>query len=159
MAPSPAAKPLGVGQKVPEFEATTSSGSVLTRQSLLGHPTVVYFYPKARSLGCTLEAREFARSHAEFGAAGAPVIGVSVDSRASQSRFREECALPFDLVADEDGRLSRAFGVLSRWGFASRATFVLAADGSVADVFVSWRPKSHVARALSALRRLGTPPA
>lgn len=147
-----------VGGRVPEFSGTTDDGRTVTDAELRGRPAVLYFYPKASSVGCTLEAREFARHHAEFVAAGVRVIGVSIDAPADQSRFRTECSLPFDLLADASGEISRRFGVLGRLGMARRTTFLLDADGKVVEVVRSWRPALHVRRALARLRRAAPAP-
>jgi len=143
-----------VGDQVPEFSGTMDNGRTVSDAELRGRPAVLYFYPKASSLGCTIEAREFARHHAAFLAAGVRVVGVSVDAPDAQSRFRDSCSLPFDLVADASGEVSRRFGVLGRLGVARRTTFLLDPDGAIVEVVRSWRPALHVRRALA---RFGRP--
>lgn len=149
-------RPLRAGDRVPEFSGTTESGRTLGAADLLGHPSVLFFYPKAGSPGCSMESREFARHFAEFTASGVTVVGVSVDPPEAQQRFRESCGLPFELVADSDRSVSRRFGVLGRLGVARRTTFLLAADGTVLEVVRTWRPRRHVEVALA---RLVRPPA
>jgi thioredoxin-dependent peroxiredoxin len=144
---------LTVGDPLPEFSGTTESGTPLSRSDLLGRPTVLFFYPKAGSPGCTLETREFARRSAEFVGAGVRVVGVSVDRPEAQQRFRDQCQLPFPLLADADGSISRRFGVLGALGVARRTTFLLGADGHVLEVVRSWRPRRHVEVALDRLAR------
>lgn len=148
------------GDDVPEFAVSTDSGRTISRSDLLGHPTVLYFYPKAGSPGCSMESREFARHHSEFVAAGVRVIGVSVDPPDAQRTFREKCDLPFDLIADSGREMSARFGVLGVLGVARRTTFLLDADGRVVDVIRSWRPRLHTVVALQRLvgaRRPTTP--
>ena len=142
------APPPRTGDPIPEFSARSEGGRTVGRAELLGHPAVLYFYPKANSAGCSIEAREFARHYEEFRRAGVAVVGVSVDPVEAQRRFRERCALPFELIADVDGVLSGRFGVLGRIGMARRTTFLIGADGTVLEVVRSWRPKRHVERAL-----------
>jgi thioredoxin-dependent peroxiredoxin len=146
------------GERVPEFSGTTDDGRIVTSAELTGHPAVVYFYPKARSLGCSIEAREFARHHAEFVSAGVRVLGVSVDSVADQGRFRSECALPFELLADVSGDVTRRFGVASRFGWARRTTFLVGPTGIVERVVRSWRPAEHVRAAVSWMAQRSQPP-
>lgn len=153
---APSSRPIRPGEPVPEFSGTTVTGRTVDRSSLLGHPTILYFYPKANSPGCSTEAREFARHHAEFEAAGIRVVGVSVDSPEAQRRFRAGCQLPFELVADVDGELSRRFGVLGRLGLARRTTFLIGPTGTVTEVVRTWRPREHVRVALE--RLVGSPP-
>jgi thioredoxin-dependent peroxiredoxin len=145
---SPTSRTLRAGDPLPEFSGRTESGQVISRADLLGHTTVLYFYPKANSAGCTMEAREFARHHDAFRAAGVTVLGVSVDPPEAQQRFRERCDLPFELIADVDRAVSARFGVLGRLGMARRTTFFVGPDGVIFDVVQTWRPRRHVELAL-----------
>jgi thioredoxin-dependent peroxiredoxin len=154
----PAHRQLRVGDALPEFAGTTDSGGSVSRSDLLGRPAVVFFYPKAGSPGCSIESREFARRHGDFAAAGATIVGVSVDPAEAQQRFRESCGLPFRLLADADGTISRRFGVLGALRLARRTTFVIAPDGSIVDVIRTWRPGRHAELALERVRRLRAPP-
>ena len=147
------------GDPLPEFSGRTDSGSTVERSALIGRPTVLFFYPKAGSPGCSIESREFARLLPEFTAAGVRVVGVSVDPAAAQQRFREKCDLPFDLIADEDRSISRRFGVLGALGVARRTTFLVGADGRVLEVVRSWRPRRHPEAAIARLVRGTTTPA
>ncbi len=149
----PRTSPVRAGEAVPEFAAATATGTPFARSELLGKTTVLYFYPKANSLGCSMEAREFAKHVPEFEALGASIVGVSVDTAGDQQKFQETCSLPFPLVADADRSVSRAFGVLGMLGVAKRVTFVVGPDGKVLDVIDSWRPGVHTRAALKRLRR------
>lgn len=147
--------PLRAGEAVPEFSAAATDGTTFSRGDLLGKLTVLYFYPKAGSAGCSMEAREFSRRLPEFSAAGAHVVGVSVDPVGDQRDFQKECELGFPLLADPDRRVSRSFGVLGLLGTARRVTFVIGPDGAVRDVVDSWRPGLHVREALRRLPAKG----
>jgi len=140
---------LRAGSRLPAFSGATDDGRPVTDVELRGHPAVLYFYPKASSLGCTLEAREFARHHTELAAAGVRVVGISIDTPGAQARFRSECGLPFDLVADAGGEVSQRFGVRGRLGLARRTTFLVDPEGTVLEVVRSWRPLVHVRRTLA----------
>ena len=96
------------GDAAPEFEAPTGGGSKLRLSTLRGRTVVLYFFPKAGSLGCTHESKRFAARYPEFQANGTEIVGVSVDSVEEQGKFASDCALPFPLVADIDQRIARA---------------------------------------------------
>lgn len=146
---------LEVGQVAPDFSGPTADGSRFSLSSYRGHPLVLYFYPKANTTGCTIEARGFTEHFAEFQRAGVAVVGVSVDSVDSQHRFAEKCSIPFPLVADPDKTIARQYGVLGLLGLAKRVTFFLDADGRVAEVVEGMMPGPHIRRAVE---RLGVPP-
>jgi len=148
----PRVGPVRAGEPLPDFSGRTSSGATVSRRDLLGHPAVLFFYPKAGSPGCSIESREFARLHEQFAAAGVRVVGISVDSLSAQARFRETCELPFELVGDAEGEIGRRFGVLGALGMARRTTFLVDAEGRIVEVIRTWRPRRH---AEAALERLG----
>jgi peroxiredoxin Q/BCP len=139
------------GDLLPDFAGTTASGATISRSDLRGRPAVLFFYPRAGSPGCSLESREFARLHARFEAAGIRVVGISVDSQEAQQRFRDDCHLPFDLLADQGREISRRFGVLGALGMARRTTFLVDSDGKVLEVIRTWRPGRHAENALERL--------
>ncbi|HXY47608.1 MAG TPA: peroxiredoxin [Thermoplasmata archaeon] len=146
---------LETGQMAPDFTGTVADGSKLTLSSYRGHPVVLYFYPKANTSGCTLEARGFTEHFQEFQHAGVTVIGVSVDSVDAQRSFTEKCSIPFPLVADRDKAIAKQYGVLGLLGVAKRVTFFLDKDGRVTEVVEGMMPGPHVQRAL---QRIQTPP-
>jgi thioredoxin-dependent peroxiredoxin len=139
---------LAAGDPAPDFTGTTADGSSLTLSSLRGRPVVLYFYPKANSFGCSIEARGFSEHYPEFQKAGIDVVGVSVDSVASQQRFVERCRIPFPLVADRDRTIAKQYGVLGLLGIAKRVTFFVDANGRIAEVVSGMAPGPHLNRAL-----------
>lgn len=145
---------LAVGTVAPDFTGPTADGSPFTLSSLRGRPVVLYFYPKASTPGCTQEARGFTEHYPEFVRAGVAVVGVSVDSVEAQARFRDQCAIPYPLLADRDRSIARRYGVLGLLGVAKRVTFFLDPDGRIVDVLEGILPGPHVRRALA---RLGAP--
>jgi thioredoxin-dependent peroxiredoxin len=149
---------LEVGAVAPTFVGTTGDGTPLDFASYRGRPVVLYFYPKANTTGCTLEARGFAEHYPELQKAGYSVVGVSVDTVEAQQRFSERCQLPFPLVADRDKSISRQYGVLGLLGIAKRVTFFLAPDGRVQEVVQGMMPGPHVARAVERARTPPPPP-
>jgi thioredoxin-dependent peroxiredoxin len=139
---------LAVGQEAPAFTAPTQSGAPLSLASLRGKPVVLYFFPKANTSGCTIETRGFAQHYEEFRRAGFEVVGISVDSVATQQGFAEKCHAGFPLVADPDKAIARSYGVLGLLGVAKRVTFFLGPDGRVAEIVEGMLPGPHLARAL-----------
>ncbi len=156
---SPAKAELEVGAEAPVF---TTQAAMAGRElgfslqaALRQGPVVLYFYPKAFTSGCTLEANAFAEAMPQFREAGASVIGLSNDDIDTLKRFsREECRDAFPVgVAGPD--LIRAFDV-GREGatFARRTSYVIAQDGRVAMVYSNSDYRDHVRRTLEAVRAL-----
>ena len=132
------------GQPLPEIDLTAEDGSRLGRDDLAGQRTVLYFYPKDDTPGCTKEACAFRDRMGDYGEAGIKVYGVSLDSPESHREFREKYGLKFPLLTDEDGRAAEALGILRENGeVANRVTFLLAPDGNVAKVYPEVSPETH----------------
>lgn len=142
-----------VGEFAPDFTARTQDGAVFSLSSLRGGPVALYFFPKANSTGCTIETRAFADHYEELQKAGWSVVGISVDSVATQKRFADKCHAGFRLVADSDRAIARSYEVLGFLGFARRVTFLLGPDGRVVEVISSMLPSLHVDRTLERARR------
>ena len=145
---------LQVGDQVPDLDLPNYDGQRISLASLRGRPVVLYFFPKAGTYGCTIETKGFVEGYDELERRGATVIGVSVDGAEKQGAFARECQVRFPLIADRDGTVTRAFGVRGFLGLARRVTFLIDADGRIAEVVEGMRPGPHVE---AALRRL--PPA
>jgi peroxiredoxin len=150
---------LAQGAKAPGFTTRSALAGKETGFSLatalLQGPVVLYFYPKAFTSGCTLEANAFAEAMPEFRAAGASVIGMSNDTIATLKRFsREECRDAFP-VGVASAKVIAAYDVaLGDSGLANRVSYVIAPDGRIATVYASSDYREHVSRTLAAVRRL-----
>jgi len=116
-----------------------------------GHNLIVYFYPMDDTPGCTVEAKEFRNSYEQFEALDCTIVGVSTDSAERHRAFAEKHAFPFILLADEDGKLASAFGVL-KGKYAARSTFVFDSDLRVRRAFHDVTPRGHAAQVLDFLR-------
>lgn len=136
-----------------ELALPDARGELRRLKDFRGHNLVVYFYPKDDTPGCTVEGKEFRDSYAQFQALDCAVIGVSTDSVERHRAFAEKHALPFILLADEDGKLASAFGVLSG-KYAARSTFVLDTDLRVRRAFHEVTPRGHAAQVLGFMRTL-----
>ena len=132
------------GQRLPDVEFTTESGERLSAGDLGGQKTVLYFYPKDDTPGCTREACAFRDRMADYRDADIQVYGVSLDSPESHRRFREKYGLNFPLLTDEGGRASEALGVLrENREKANRVTFLLDAGGRISKVYPEVSPETH----------------
>jgi len=140
------------GALAPPFTGTTADGAPLDFSTYRGKPVILYFYPKANTTGCSIEARGFAQNYPELQKAGIEVVGVSVDSVTDQKSFAEKCGVPFPLVADKDKTIAKQYGVLGILGMAKRVTFFVGPDGRVAEVVQGMTPGPHLRRALERAR-------
>ncbi|MDQ3912512.1 MAG: peroxiredoxin [Actinomycetota bacterium] len=132
------------GQQLPDVEFVTEGGERLSAGDLEGEKTVLYFYPKDDTPGCTKEACAFRDRMADYEEAGIRVYGVSLDSPESHRRFREKYNLNFPLLTDEGGRAADALGVLRENGkSANRVTFLLDPDGRISSVYPEVSPETH----------------
>jgi thioredoxin-dependent peroxiredoxin len=138
---------IAVGDLAPPFEGTTQDGTRIDSQTLRGKPFILYFYPKANTAGCSIEARGFSQEYPALQRAGFAVVGVSVDSVDDQKEFAEKCSVTFPLIADKNRSVAKAYGALGLLGVAKRVTFFVGADGRVTEVVQGILPGPHVARA------------
>lgn len=128
--------PLRVGDPAPPFRGRTHDGKSVSLDEFRGRYLVLYFYPKASTRGCTLEAKRFRDHYSEIRELGAEVVGVSVDGQDAQCEFATRNELSFPLVADADKAVSRSYGVLRRLlPVARRVTYVVDPEGKVAARF------------------------
>lgn len=145
---------------IPDVTATAMDGAPV-RLADMPRPLVVYFYPKDDTAGCTREAQDFTALMPEFAAAGVAVIGISRDAVAKHGKFAAKYDLTVPLASDLDGSVTEAFGV---WGEKKlygrtymgieRATFLYAADGTLAQAWRRVKVPGHAAAVLAAARAL-----
>ena len=144
---------LQVGDKVPSFSVTDQDGNSIDSSQFMGNNTVVFFYPKANTPGCTAEACNLRDHYAELQAQGYTLWGVSADSEKKQKNFADKFDLPFPLLADTEHQVLNAFGV---WGLKKfmgkeydgihRKTFVVNNEGIVTRVIDKVKTKDHAAQ-------------
>ena len=153
---------VSVGRKAPDFSlAGWPGGARVGLKNFRGRVTVLYFYPKDGTPGCTREACEFGAAYATLRAAGAELVGVSPDPVGSHAAFAAKHGLAFTLLSDPDHKVAEAYGVWVRknlYGRVSmgvrRATFLLDARGVVRRVWTKVKPEGHAAEVLAALKDL-----
>ena len=141
---------------IPDFDLALSGGGRLRRADLEGRRTVLYFYPKDDTTGCTLEAREFSALADDFAGRGVRVYGVSPDSERSHDRFITKCSLGIPLVSDPEHVLIESLGVWVEKHFmgktymgAERSTFLIDPDGTVEREWRAVKAPGHAAEVLS----------
>lgn len=117
---------LEVGATAPELTAVDQDGKTVRFAEVYAQGyTVVYFYPKADTPGCTKQACSLRDAYTRLSDRGVRVIGVSTDSPAAQKKFQEKYKLPFTLIADTNKTVLKAFGVPDKLGFAQREAFLI----------------------------------
>ena len=136
-----------------ELELRDAAGETRRLKDFRGRNVVVYFYPMDDTPGCTVEGKEFRDSFEQFQALDCVVVGVSTDSVERHRAFAEKHALPFILLADVEGKLATAFGVL-KGKYAARSTFVLDTELRVRRAFHDVMPRGHAAQVLNFMRTL-----
>ena len=139
--------------KAPQFTLLDQDLSPVSLSDFSGQRLVVFFYPKAMTPGCTVQACDFRDSYRELLDSGLAVVGISSDPPERLSEFRRKENLPFPLLSDADHAVAEAFGA---WGAKTlygketvgliRSTFVLGPDGEVERAFRNVRAKGHVSR-------------
>jgi len=143
---------LDTGQPVPEVTATTQDGERITVE--FAAPTVLFFYPRDGTPGCTTEACQFDARLEQYGEAGVAVYGISTDDAGSHRRFAREEGLDVTLLADPRERIADAFDVDVSGGAAARTT-VVCARRQVCGVYEGVHPDGHARNVLRDVHRLG----
>jgi len=144
-----------VGARLPDFDLETSGGGRVTNNDLQGHRTVLYFYPKDDTPGCTIEGQEFTRLQPAFAEAGVTVYGISPDTARKHQRFIEKCALGIPLISDPDRQLIDSQGLWVEKTFmgrtykgVARTTLLVGPDGTIEREWRDVKPSGHAAEVL-----------
>lgn len=144
------------GESAPDFSLPDQHGKLHRLSDYAGRWLVLYFYPRDDTPGCTREACAFRDGLTKLEAAGAAVVGISVDSQDSHRRFAEKYRLPFALLADTDGNVARNYGALMDWKIfrmSKRITFLVSPDGKVRQVYQQVDPDRHADEILAELAK------
>ncbi|MQA37871.1 peroxiredoxin [Rugamonas aquatica] len=177
----PATAALKEGDAAPAFKVQASQAgkafAFSLKDALKKGPVVVYFYPSAFTGGCNIQAHTFAVNHDKFSAAGATVVGVSLDSIARLNEFSADpnyCAGKFPVAADVNGDIAKSYelaireiaagkkdtrGVEIDHAATERTTFVITPDGRIAAAVGGLTPEANVEKALAAVQQLAQRPA
>ena len=138
---------LQAGDMAPDFKSTTQDGETLTLADLKGQRTILYFYPKDNTSGCTLEAQSLRDGKAELIRRGFRIVGVSPDSEKSHRNFCAKHDLNFTLLSDTDHSVCEAYGV-----WAEKSMYVIDAEGRIEKVFTKVDTKNHYQQILDAYK-------
>ncbi|MDO6413836.1 peroxiredoxin [Sphingomonas sp. BIUV-7] len=152
---------LNEGDKAPDVTLQAGDGSAMPLSSLLGRTLVLFFYPKDDTSGCTREAIDFSQHLAAFELEGAGLLGISKNSPKDHAKFAAKHALTVPLATDADGSVCEAFGTWiekslygRKYMGIDRATFLIAADGTIAKIWRKVKVPGHVETVLAAARAL-----
>ena len=146
---------LKAGDKAPNFVSKDEQGNTVKLSDYKGKKLVVFFYPKASTPGCTVEACNLSDNYAAFQAKGYEILGVSADSAKRQSNFKNKYNFPYPLLADESKEVINAFGVWGPKKFMGReydgihrTTFVIDENGIIEKVILKVKTKEHASQIL-----------
>ncbi len=148
-----------IGEKAPEFKSLDQNGKKIALKDFKGKWVVLYFYPRADTPGCTIEACGFRDSYERIERTGAVLLGVSPDEYKAQKKFEEKYDLPFTLVADADKTICNLYGVIQEKNMygkkvmgVGRTTFVIGPDGKIKNIFSKVKPEGHAEEVLEYLK-------
>ena len=146
---------LKIGDTAPDFNCEDQDGNMIQLTDYKGKKLVLFFYPKASTPGCTVEACDLRDNYQSFLAKGYDVLGVSADSQKRQSNFRNKHEFPYPLLADEDKKVINTYGIWGPKKFMGReydgihrTTFVIDEKGLIEDVILKVKTKEHTKQIL-----------
>jgi len=148
-----------IGDKVADFTLQDDSEKTIHLKDLAGKPVVLFFYPKADTPGCTIEACGFRDQFKKIQNTGAIVLGISRDTPKAQKKFREKYDLPYPLLADVDETVCKQFDVLKEKNMygktvmgIERTTFLIGPDQRLLKIFPKVKPEGHAEEVLAELK-------
>ena len=145
-----------LNKKVADFTLQTDEGKTVSLSDFAGKPVILFFYPKADTPGCTIEACGFRDTFKKLQASGTVVLGISRDTPRDQAKFRAKYDLPYTLLADVDEKVSKQFGVLKEKNMygkkvmgIERTTFVIGPDRTLLHIYPKVTPQGHAEEVLA----------
>ena len=149
------------GNKAPDFDLAADDGSAIRLSGRKGRMTVLYFYPKDDTSGCTAEAKDFSCLADDFKAAGADIVGISPDGIESHKKFKKKHDLQVVLAADEERKAATAFGVWveksmygKKYMGVERSTFLIGKTGKIARSWRKVKVPGHAEEVLEAVKAM-----
>ncbi len=147
------------GDHLENFTLPDQDGNIVNLTDFAGKTVVLFFYPKADTPGCTIEACEFRDSYAAIKKTGVVLLGISKDTAASQKKFQDKFSLPFPLLADPEKKIAELFGVVKEKNMygkkvkgIARTTFVIGPDGKIKHIFNNVKAEGHADEVLKYLK-------
>jgi peroxiredoxin Q/BCP len=148
-------------KKVADFVLQDDQDRTIHLSDFKGQPVVLFFYPRADTPGCTIEACGFRDTFKKLQKAGAVVLGISRDTVKAQQKFKEKYDLPYPLLADVDEKVCNQFDVMKDKNMygkkvrgIERTTFLIGPDQTLLKVFPKVKPEGHAEEVLAALKEL-----
>ena len=148
-----------VNDKAPEFTLPDQNGEDVSLKQFRGKFVVLYFYPRADTPGCTIEACEFRDSYKKMQKSGAILLGISPDTSKAQDKFAKKFDLPFTLLADADKKVAIAYETVKEKNMygkkvmgVARMTFIIGPDGKIIHIFDKVKPEGHAEEVLEYLK-------
>ncbi len=146
------------GDKAPAIHLQTDTGAEFDLEKNQGRKLVMFFYPRADTPGCTIEAQEFNDAYKKIAEKGAEVVGISPDTPKAQTKFKEKFGLTFTLLCDVEKEVAEAYGVLKQKNMygqtvmgIERTTFLIDEAGVIRKIFPKVKPEGHAEEVLLAL--------
>lgn len=151
---------LSENDTVPSFSVKNQDGDMITEKTVLGKPTLFYFYPKDETPGCTQQACTLRDEFEKFRKNGAVVYGISKQDEESHKKFKKNHKLPFDLLADTEGKMAKAFGIgtIPVIGLTKRESVLVSAQGKVLKTYKDVVPGKHAGEVLKDLEATSSKP-
>src|SRR5271170_7202971 len=150
---------MDINDKAPEFTLPDQNGDPVSLKDFRGKYVVLYFYPRADTPGCTIEACEFRDSFKRSEKLGAVVLGVSPDEPKALKKFEDKFGLPFTLLGDADKKVGNAYGVIQEKNMYGkkvmgvvRTTLIIGPDGKIKHIFYKVKPQGHADEVLTYLK-------
>ena len=150
---------LDINDKAPDFTLPDQNDKEVSLKDFRGKYLVLYFYPRADTPGCTIEACEFRDSYRKIQNTGAVILGISPDQPKAQKKFEEKFKLPFTLLGDADKKVCNAFGVIKEKNMYGkkvmgvvRTTFIIGPDGKIKHIFHKVKAEGHAEEVLAYLK-------
>ena len=151
-------KELAIDDKVPEFAIPNQKGEIIKLENLIGKWSVIYFYPRDDTPGCTIEAKEFTELSSKFEENGASIYGVSPDTEAKHCKFIEKHGLKVELLADTENTMLTDYGVWQEkqmygktYMGVVRTTYLVDPDGNIAEAWTKVKARGHAEAVLERL--------
>ena len=152
---------LKIGTKAPAFSLPDDAGKKISLGDFKGRKLVIYFYPRADTPGCTRESIDFSRRRSQFDKAGTDILGVSADPVKAQENFKKKHKLNLGLLSDETHKMLESYGVWAKKSMYGkefmgvvRTTFLIGADGRIANMWPKVKVEGHVEAVLESARAL-----
>ncbi|MDG4813345.1 peroxiredoxin [Hydrogenovibrio sp. 3SP14C1] len=153
--------PLQIGQKIPTFSLDATNGQTVTENDLTGHYTIIYFYPKDDTPGCTTEGQDFTQAYSDFKAENTTIYGVSRDSIKKHENFKSKFDFPFELISDPDETLCKIFDIIKlkknygkEYMGIERSTFLINPEGELIQEWRKVKVPEHATEVLEAVKNV-----